>query len=57
MPDKGIEGDKHALYVMQDEENILYEQPVLTESMEKEELKVDTKKLQKLETHELQMAD
>jgi hypothetical protein len=57
VPDKGLKGEKQEQYVMQDDESILYEQPVLTEAMEKEELKEDTKNLRKLETHELQLAD
>jgi hypothetical protein len=53
VPDKGLKGEDHSVYVKQDEESILWEQPVLTEDQEKEELKEDTKNLQKLETHEL----
>ena len=53
VPDQGLKGEEHSLYVKQDDENILWEQPVFTEAQEKEELKEDTKNLQKLETHEL----
>ena len=57
VPDKGVKGEEHSSYVKQDEESILWEQPVLTEEEEKKNHKEDTKSLQQLETHELQLAD